>query len=92
MEFLKRDLQTIQRSPSLAPERCGLGFLLLIRMTELAAPAFERVSALVLVLWSWALGAVNWLSARLRRAAALVRCWRRCRRCQLAKRTGVGVS
>jgi len=24
MEFLKRDLQTIQRSPSLAPERCGL--------------------------------------------------------------------
>ena len=37
-------------------------------------------------------GAVSWLSARLRRAAALVGRWRRCRCCQLAKRAGAGVS
>ena len=37
-------------------------------------------------------GAVSWLSACLRRAAALVGCWRHCRCCQLAKRTGAGVS
>ena len=36
--------------------------------------------------------AVSWLSARLRRAAALVGRWRRCRCCQLAKRAGAGVS
>ena len=30
---------------------------------------------------------VSWLSTRLRRAAALVGCWYRCRRCQLAMRT-----
>ena len=33
----------------------AMGFLLQIRMTELAARAFERVSVLVLVLWSWVL-------------------------------------
>ena len=54
--------------------------------TELAARAFKRVSVLVL-----GAGAVR-LSARLRRAAALVGRWRRCRCCQLAKRTGAGVS
>ena len=32
-------------------------------------------------------GAVSWLSTRLRRAAALVGCWYRCRRCQLAMLT-----
>ena len=37
-------------------------------------------------------GAVSWLSVRLRRAVALVGCWHRCRCCQLAKRTGAGVS
>ena len=37
-------------------------------------------------------GAVSWLSGLLRRAAALVGCWRRRRCCQLAKRTGAGVS
>ena len=33
MEFLKRDLQTIQRSPSLAPERCGLWDVSTVPMT-----------------------------------------------------------
>ena len=32
-------------------------------------------------------GAVSWLSTRLRRAVALVGCWYRCRRFQLAMRT-----
>ena len=37
-------------------------------------------------------GAVSWLSARLRRAPALVGRWCHCRCCQVAKRTGAGVS
>ena len=66
--------------------------MLAANKNELAARAFERgvgAGAGVAVLGA---GAVSWLSARLRRAAALVRCWRRCRYCQLAKRTGAGVS
>ena len=55
---------------------------------ELAARAFEGASVLALVLWSWALVAER----ALRRAAALVGRWRRRRCCQLAKRTGAGVS
>ena len=73
-----------------SPNRDSYG-VLAANKNELAARAFERVSVLVLVVVLGA-GAVSWLSARLRRAAALVGCWRRCRCCQLAKRTGAGVS
>ena len=66
-----------------------MGFLLLIRMNWLRALSIVGAGAGVVVLGA---GAVSWLSARLRRAAALVGRWCRCRCCQLAKRTGAGVS
>ena len=61
-----------------------MGFLLQKRMSWLHALSKGSV-----VLGA---GAVSWLSARLRWAAALVGCWRRWRCCQLAKRTSAGVS
>ena len=66
----------------------AMGFLLHISMSWLYALSKGCRC------WCWCCGAgaVSWLSARLRRAAALVGCWRRWRCCQLAKRTGAGVS
>ena len=67
----------------------AMGFLLQIRMSCARFRKGVGAGAGVVVLDA---GAVSWLSARLRRAAALVGCWCRCRCCQLAKRTGAGVS
>ena len=64
-------------------------FLLQIRMSWARFRKGVGAGAGVAVLGA---GAVSWLSARLRRAAALDGRWCRCRCCQLAKRTGAGVS
>ena len=61
----------------------AMGFLLQIRMSWLRALSKGVGAGAGVVV----LGAGAGLSARLRRAAALVGCW-----CQLAKRTGAGVS
>ena len=60
------------------PHQIAMGFLLQIRMSWLRARFQKGVGAGVVVLGA---GAVSWLSARLRRAAALVGCW-----CQLIAR------
>ena len=62
-----------------------MGFLLQIRMSWL------RALSKGCRCWCWCCGP-GWLSAPLRRAAVLVGRWRRCRCCQLAKRTSAGVS
>ena len=76
-----------------SPNRVDRGSygVLTASQNELAARARKGVDAGAGVVVLGA-GAASWLSARLRRAAALVGCWCRCRCCQLAKRTGAGVS
>ena len=83
--------RTFARINLYAPDRTrGSYGVLTANKNELPARAFEGASALVLVLWSWALvaerafktgGGAGWALA-----PPPVRC------CQLAKRTGAGVS
>ena len=67
-----------------------MGFLLQIRMSWL------RALSKGCRCWCWCCGPGCWCCGLAERGfktgAALVGCWRRCRCCQLAKRTGAGVS